>query len=82
MMGDVSITKKWKVGFSTGYDIVNKEITFTSIDVYRDLHCWEMRFRWIPLGFQKGWEFTINVKAAVLQSIKLNMKRDFRDNLY
>ena len=79
--GDVSITKKWKIGFSSGYDIVNKELTYTSIDIYRDLHCWEMRFNWIPLGFQKGWRFTINVKAAVLQSIKLNMKRDFRDNL-
>ena len=82
MMGDISITKKWKVGFSTGYDLVNKELTYTSLNIYRDLHCWEMKFEWVPFGFQKGYRFTINVKAAVLQDIKLNMKRDFRDNLF
>jgi lipopolysaccharide assembly outer membrane protein LptD (OstA) len=79
---DFSITKKWKVGITTGYDFTQKDISFTSIDIYRDLHCWEMRFNWIPFGYRKGWSFTINVKASVLQDLKYNMKRDFRDNDY
>ncbi|MDL2308572.1 hypothetical protein LJC68_08295 [Bacteroidales bacterium OttesenSCG-928-B11] len=79
LIGDFSLTKKWKIGFSTGYDIVNKQITYTSLDIYRDLHCWEMRFNWVPFGFQKGYSFTINVKASVLQDLKYNLKRDFRD---
>ena len=79
--GDVSITKKWKVGMTSGYDFKAKKLTYTSLDIYRDLHCWEMRFNWIPFGFQKGFSFTINVKASVLQDLKYNMKRDFRDNM-
>ncbi len=79
--GDFNITKKWKIGFTTGYDFQGKQFSYTSIDVYRDLHCWEMRFNWIPFGYRKGWNFTINVKAAALKDLKLNMKRDFRDNL-
>lgn len=78
--GDVNITKKWKIGFTTGYDFTNKDMSYTSIDIYRDLHCWEMRFNWIPFGNRKGWSFTINVKASVLQDLKYNMKRDFREN--
>ncbi len=78
--GDINITKKWKIGFTTGYDFTQKDLSYTSIDIYRDLHCWEMRFNWIPFGNRKGWSFTINVKASVLQDLKYNMKRDFREN--
>lgn len=79
LIGDFSLTKKWKIGFSTGYDFVGKSITYTSLDIYRDLHCWEMRLNWVPFGFHKGYSFTINVKASVLQDLKWNLKRDFRD---
>ena len=48
--GDLSITPKWKFTFSTGWDFVNNKISYTNLSVYRDLHCWEMRFNWIPIG--------------------------------
>jgi hypothetical protein len=78
--GDVNITRKWKVGFTTGYDIQQKDFSYTSIDIYRDLHCWEMRLNWIRFGYRRGWNFQINVKASVLQDLKFKMQRDFRDN--
>jgi len=78
--GNISITPKWKVGFRTGWDFEAKDLSYTSISIYRDLHCWEMRFNWIPMGTQKSWNFTINAKASILQDLKLNKKKDFRDN--
>ena len=77
--GDVSITKNWKIGFRSGYDFKNKEFTYTSIDIYRDLHCWEMMFNWIPLGFHQSYNFVIKVKSSLLQDLKLTKKRDFYD---
>lgn len=77
--GDVNITPKWKFGFRSGYDFENNELTYTSIDVYRDLHCWEMRFNWIPYGFRQSWNFSINIKSSLLQDLKLDKKKDFRD---
>ena len=77
---DVNITRKWKIEVQSGYDIQHKEISFTEIKIYRDLHCWEMSFGWVPFGYRKGWNFQINVKASVLKDLKYNMKRDFRDN--
>ncbi len=77
--GQLNITPKWKIGVQTGWDFVNKQLSYTSIDVYRDLHCWEMRFGWVPKGGQQSWNFSINVKAPMLQDLKLNKKKDFRD---
>jgi lipopolysaccharide assembly outer membrane protein LptD (OstA) len=78
--GNVSITPKWKIGFRTGWDFEANDLSYTSISIYRDLHCWEMRFNWIPTGVQKSWNFSINAKASILQDLKLNKKKDFRDN--
>lgn len=82
VMADVNITKKWKVGVTTGYDFVQKDFSYTSIDIYRDMHCWEMSFNWIPFGYRKGWSFTINVKASVLKDVlKYHRPNDYRNNL-
>ena len=78
--GSLTVTKKWKVGFRSGFDFVKKDFTYTSFDVYRDLHCWEMRLNWVPFGFRKSYMLTIAVKASVLQDLKLNRKRDWYDN--
>lgn len=78
--GDLRISEKWKIGFNSGYDITNQAITYTQFNIYRDLHCWEMRFNWIPFGYRQSYSFDINVKASILQDLKLNRKRDWYDN--
>jgi len=77
--GQLNITPKWKITVNTGWDFTNGQLSFTSIDLYRDLHCWEMRFGWIPKGPQQSWNFSINVKASILQDLKLTKKKDFMD---
>lgn len=77
--GDVNLTDKWKIGFVSGYDFNQKALSFTSFDIYRDLHCWEMRINYIPFGFQRSYRLTINVKASVLQDLKLNRRRAWFD---
>ena len=75
--GNFKITKKWKIGFRSGYDFDEKDFTYTSIDIYRDLHCWEMLFNWIPIGFHQSYTFTIRVKAAALRDLKFEKKKDW-----
>ena len=77
--GNVKLTTKWKIGFHSGFDFDNKEISFTSLDFYRDLHCWEMRFNWIPFGFRQSFNLSINVKSSILQDLKLNKRKNFYD---
>jgi len=72
--GDFSLTPKWKVGFNSGYDFEQKDLSYTSVDIYRDLHCWEMSFNWIPFGPRQSYLFTIKVKSALLQDLKLSRR--------
>jgi len=78
--GDLNITKKWKISMATGYDWETKKITYTTVDIYRDLHCWEMRFNWIPFGNYQSYNFTIKVKSTVLQDLKINRRKSWTDN--
>lgn len=77
--GDVNLTPKWKIGFRSGYDFDNKAITYTSVDIYRDLHCWDLSINWIPFGARKSYMMTLKVKAAVLQDLKLTKRNQFWD---
>ena len=78
--GNVDLTPNWKIAFSTGYDFVNKGISYTSLDIYRDLHCWEMRFNWVPFGYYKSWNFQINIKASSLKDVKYTKQQSYQDN--
>lgn len=69
--GDFNITPKWKFGFNLNYDIQNNQIATSKISVYRDLHCWDMSFEVIPFGVRQSYMFTIKVKSALLQMLKL-----------
>ena len=72
--GDVSLTNKWKIGMRSGYDFEQKDLSYTSVDIYRDLHCWEMTFNWVPFGPRQSYLFTIRVKSALLQDLKLTRR--------
>ena len=77
--GDIAVTPNWKVQMTSGYDFQLKEFTFTSINIYRDLHCWQMSFQWIPFGVRQSYIFNINVKAGVLQDLKLTRRKDWTE---
>ena len=77
---NAEITPNWRVAVSTGYDFVNKGLSYTSIDLYRDLHCWEMRFNWVPFGYYKSWNFVINIKANSLKDVKYQKQQSYQDN--
>lgn len=80
--GDVRITKKWKIGFFTGYDFKYKKITPTSLSIYRDLHCWDLSINWIPFGTYQSYNLVLKVKAAMLSDMKMNKRRDFSTNTW
>ncbi len=69
--GDIAVTKYWKIGVSTGYDFSAKNISYTSVNLYRDLKCWEARIDWIPFGFRKSYSLTINLKTSMLSDAKI-----------
>jgi len=77
--GDFSLSEKWKISYTSGYDFKALDFTRTSLGIHRDLHCWEMNLNWVPFGRQQSYNFEIRVKSALLQDLKLNKQRNFRD---
>ena len=77
--GNFSLTPKWKVNFSSGYDFTDKEVTATQFTIMRDLHCWQMSFNAIPFGSYQSYNFRINVESSILQDLKYEKKQAWQD---
>jgi lipopolysaccharide assembly outer membrane protein LptD (OstA) len=68
--GNIDLTPKWKIGASSGYDLVNKGVTYTNFRMERDLLSWRMNFTWVPFGTYTSWGFFIGIKSSALSDIK------------
>jgi len=75
--GDMNVTKNWRIGYRTSYIITTGKFSYSSLNIYRDLHCWEMSVNIIPFGSRQSYNFQINVKASTLQDLKLPRRRYF-----
>ena len=80
LSGDVTVTKGWKVQYNTNYDLRAGKLAVTSFGMYRDLHCWDLNFQWVPFGVYKSYNVTLKVKAAILQDLKLSKRSDYTNN--
>jgi len=77
--GDIKLGNRWTVGGSTGYDLANPGITFTSLNFARDLESWNMRFSWVPPvnadPSRTSWNFFIGITGNLLSDIKYENRR-------
>ncbi len=70
--GSVQLTSKWRIGYTTGYDIQKNAMSLTTLTITRDLHCWDLRFIWVPFGPYQSYSFTLSPKASLLRDVKYN----------
>ena len=68
--GNVELSPKWSMGYSSGYDIKNGAFTFSRFNFSRDLDSWQFNFNWVPFGTQTSYTFFIGVKSSVLADLK------------
>lgn len=80
LTGDVKLTPKMAVTYNTGYDFRAKAVTVSNIGITRDLHCWQMSFSWQPVGYMRGWYFTLSPKSGILHDLKYERRKDYHEN--
>ena len=73
--GNISLSRKWKIGGSSGYDFKNKGITYTQLRFERDLDSWKMNFNWVPFSTRASWYFFIGIKSDLLSDLKYDKRR-------
>ena len=69
------MTQNWKVTYDTRFDLIRKRVVSSNISIYRDLHCWEGRFTWSPLGINSGFYMIISVKSQQLKDVKVEKRK-------
>lgn len=68
--GNLELSPKWNLGYSSGYDIKNGAFTFSRFNFSRDLDSWNFNFNWVPFGTNSSYTFFIGVKSSVLADLK------------
>ena len=77
MSSNISLSPRWRIGISSGYDFKNKGITLTQMRFERDLESWVMRFSWTPIGARNtSWNFFIGIRGSILRDIKYDKRRE------
>lgn len=70
-----SITPTWKVNTTLFYDFVNNKFDASTVNISKDLDCWELQFVWTPTGFSQGFYLRFGIKSPQLHDLKIE-KRD------
>jgi len=78
--GNINLTKNWKIGYSSGLDIQKMEVSFTQLNIFRDMHCFQMSLNLVPFGYRQSYSFTIRATATMLQDLKFSKRESFYDN--
>jgi len=79
--GNIKISNKWGLTFSTSYDFDAGQIATTSCNVSRDLHCFTMTCGFTPFGKWKSYNFTIRAKSSLLQDLKWDQRSSYSNNV-
>jgi hypothetical protein len=83
VQGDLSLTPKWKVNFTSGWDFVYKSVTLTTFSILRELHCWDMSFNWTPIAGNNlrssTYSFTFQPRSSLLRDLKISRRRTYYD---
>ncbi|HKL72237.1 MAG TPA: putative LPS assembly protein LptD [Marinilabiliaceae bacterium] len=78
--GRITLTPKWDLSLSSGYNLERKEISHTNLRINRNLHCWNMSFNLVPVGRYKSFFFSISVNSSLLRDLKYEKRSSARDN--
>ena len=73
---NITLTPKWQISASSGYDFKGKGFTYTSLGFDRDLKSWRMSFDWVPFSNRASWNFFIGIKSGLLSDIKYDKNRE------
>ena len=76
LSGDIDLTPKWAIGFSSGYDFKQKGVTYTQFRFDRDLESWRLNFSWVPFGTRSSWSFFIGIKSGLLSDLKYDKRNE------
>lgn len=74
--GNVKMGSRWNVTYSSGYDFTSKEMSMTTVNITRDLHCFSMSCG-LVFGPFTSYNFSLRANSSMLTDA---LKWDKRSN--
>ncbi len=74
--GNMKIGSRWNINYSSGYDFTSKELSMTTVNISRDLHCFNMSCG-LVFGPFTSYNFSIRANSSMLTDA---LKWDQRSN--
>ena len=79
--GNIKISNKWNMNFSSGWDFDDKELTTTTMNISRDLHCFSMSCG-VVLKPYTSYNFSIRANSAMLaDALKYDQRSSAGSNI-
>ena len=79
MSGNMKLTNKWNINFSSGWDFNYHDFTTTTMSVTRDLHCFNMSCS-VVLKPYTSYNFTVKANSSMLADLLKVKKRSSSSN--
>lgn len=78
--GNVTLSPRWDIRVSSGYDFVGRGFAQTQLGFRRNLKSFDLRFNWVPFGPRERWDFFIGISSSLLSDLKWeqNSQRSIR----
>lgn len=73
---NLNLTETWSIDGNAEYDFISNQLLAPTINVRKDLHCWEFYFQWIPSGYNQGFYFQLSIKASHLKDLKIEKPKN------
>lgn len=80
--GSISPTPRFKVTFSSGYDLENNDFTYTSFGITREWESFRMNINWVPFGTRTSYFFFIGMKSSIFQDLKYEERSTPDKNIF
>jgi LPS-assembly protein len=74
-----SLTPKWNFSTDGVIDVKTKKLQVLTMNINREMHCWQMSIGVTPVGYQRYFNISISPKSSLLQNLKVNRTRIFND---
>ena len=79
--GNIGISDNWRINFTSGYNFEYKQLTTTTMNISRDLHCFEMSCG-IVLAPYTSFNFCFRATSAMLADfLKVEKRSDRSSNV-
>lgn len=73
LRGSLNLSRHWKLSSGLHYDLEARSFSSQSLNIYRDMHCWEGYFTWDPR--RDSYHLLIRVKSDLLEDLKWDKRK-------